>query len=586
MIADATRAEIDAIFGRFAERAVAPGFSYGILAGGELVHVGAYGTLRVGEDAPPDTDSVFRIASMTKSFTAAAVLLLRDEGRLRLDDPVGRWVPDLVGLSGPTEDSPPITIEHLLTMSAGFPTDDPWGDRQQGLPFKEFAALLGGGLSFAWAPGTRFDYSNLGYGILGRVITAAAGAEYKDVIRDRLLRPLGMSATVFERDDVQADGLAHGYLKREDAWIEEPIDPYGALSSMGGIFTSVRDLSRWVAGLIDAFPPRDGPDDGHPLSRATRREMQQIQRTSEPTIGWSSADAAPALSADHYGYGLFVWDDVRLGRIVGHGGGYPGFGSHMRWHPASGFGVIGFANARYAPIGRVAAEALTALVTAERPQIGRIAPWPATNAARGAVERLMERWDDSEAEMLFAMNVDLDEPLALRRAELERLRDVHGRLAPDPDTPVLSDAPSHVAWWMRGERGRVKVEILLDPEAPPLVQALRLTSVPEPPAALVPIARRFAGLLAQEGPPFPSDVAVASSLDTAAAWRSLRAAEARFGPVVLGEPIAGDGSRSATWRLRGERGDVDMSLELDETGQAIQTVAFIPVSLEMPPDAF
>ena len=90
----------------------------------------------------------------------------------------------------------------------------------------------------------------------------------------------------------------------------------------------------------------------------------------------------------------------------------------------------------------------------------------------------------------------------------------------------------------------------------------------------------------QEGPPFPSDVAVASSLDTAAAWRSLRAAEARFGPVILGEPIAGDGSRSATWRLRGERGDVDMSLELDETGQAVQTVAFIPVSLEMPPDAF
>ena len=247
MIADAIRADIEAIFDRFADRSVAPGYTYGIDAGGELVHTCARGPRRAGEEAPPDADSVFRIASMTKSFTAAAVLLLRDEGRLRLGDQVGDGVPDQAGLAGPTTDSPPITIEHLLTMSAGFPTEEPWGDRQQGLPFEAFAELLRGGLSFAWPPGTRFDYSNLGYGILGRVITAAAGAEYKDVIRDRLLGPLGMTATVYERDEVPPDRLAHGYVKRADAWLEEPIDPYGALSSMGGIFTSIHDLSRWVA---------------------------------------------------------------------------------------------------------------------------------------------------------------------------------------------------------------------------------------------------------------------------------------------------------------------------------------------------
>ena len=197
-IGEATLADIEAIVARFAERDVAPGFVYGIVADGDLIHAGARGTLRVGEDASPDVDSVFRIASMTKSFTAAAVLLLRDEGRLRLDDPVGRWVPELAGLTGPTADSPPITLEHLLTMSAGLPTDDPWGDRQQGLPFDAFASFLRGGVSFGWTPGTRFEYSNLGYGILGRVITAVAGAEYKDVIRDRLLGPLGMDATTFE----------------------------------------------------------------------------------------------------------------------------------------------------------------------------------------------------------------------------------------------------------------------------------------------------------------------------------------------------------------------------------------------------
>ena len=68
-----------------------------------------------------------------------------------------------------------MSIRHLLTMTAGFPTDDPWGDRQQGLPLEEFARFLAGGVSFNWAPGTRFEYSNLGYAILGRVITAVTG---------------------------------------------------------------------------------------------------------------------------------------------------------------------------------------------------------------------------------------------------------------------------------------------------------------------------------------------------------------------------------------------------------------------------
>ena len=71
-------------------------------------------------------------------------------------------------------------------------------------------------------------------------------------------------------------------MRRDDAWLEEPIDPYGALAAMGGIFTTVRDLARWVAGFLDAFPPRDDPDDGHPLSRASRREMQQVRRSVEP----------------------------------------------------------------------------------------------------------------------------------------------------------------------------------------------------------------------------------------------------------------------------------------------------------------
>ena len=141
-----------------------------------------------------------------------------------------------------------------------------------------FAELLRGGPSFAWSPGTRFEYSNLGYGILGRVISNAAGAEYRDVVRERLLARSGWTRPPTCRRTSLRTGSPTGTSSDDDAWLEEPIDRYGALASMGGIFTSVRDLARWVAGFTDAFPPRDDPDERHPLSRASRREMQQVHR--------------------------------------------------------------------------------------------------------------------------------------------------------------------------------------------------------------------------------------------------------------------------------------------------------------------
>ena len=574
--------EVDAIFDRFAARGVSPGAAYGVIIDGELVHTGGRGTLRVDDPTSPDEDSVFRIASMTKSFTAAAVLLLRDAGRLRLDDEVAKWVPELTDLERRTTDSPPLTLEHLLTMTGGLPSDDPWGDRQQGLAISEFEAFLRQGASLVWAPGTHFEYSNLGYGILGRVVTRAGGQEYREFIRERLLGPLGMTATTFLQDEVPGPRLALGYVRRDDAWQAEPIDPYGALASMGGIFTSIRDLARWVAGFTDAFPARDDPDGGHPLCRASRREMQQIHRPFEPELSWTSADAAPTALVAGYGYGLFVGQDLRFGRTVGHGGGYPGFGSHMRWHPASGVGVIGFANARYAPVVTAVREAFEALLAAEAAPIRRPRPWPETTEARSVVEGLLDRWDQDAAEGLFAMNVELDEPIERRRAAIDRLREAHGRLRPDASATTESLSPAHLAWWMAGERGRVKVEILLSPERPPRVQALTLTSVPDPSPALAAIADRLAALLGTAGPSWPSDVPLAASADRPVIERGLRAAEARFGPIALGLPTAGDGEKSATWRLSGDRGDLTLAIELDAPHGAVEKATFAPVSMETP----
>jgi CubicO group peptidase (beta-lactamase class C family) len=571
---DALRAA-DAVADTFLTDRHIPGVAYGVVVGGELVHARGIGTLRVGEEALPDADSVFRIASMTKSFTAAAIVGLRDEGLLALDDPIARHVPELAELRGPTTDSPVITIRHLLTMSAGLATDDPWGDRQQGLDLAEFATFLRGSLTFAWPPGTRFEYSNLGYGILGRLITNVAGAEYRDVVRERLLVPLGMAATTYHRADVPPERLALGYLWRDEAYLEEPIDPYGALAAMGGIFTSVRDLARWVAFFTDAFPPRDDPEGRWPLSRASRREMQQVHRPWASEVVLPGPDADPAVRAGGYCFGLYAVDDTRWGRIVGHSGGYPGFGTSMRWHQASGLGVIVFGNHRYAPSTLLGNELMTSLLEADVAPARRIQPAAATVAARADVERLLEAWDDDIAGRLFAMNVEFDEPITRRRAEVDRIRASHGRLSPDATLPDESDTPLHAAWWLAGERGgRVKVEILLSPQAPSLVQALGLTVVHEPSGVLAAAAAAIVGAINSADPMLPDDLDLGPAVDRRALERIIRILAARHAPLELGPAVAGDGVKSATWRLRGPRGDVDLEIERDPGTGLLATLKF------------
>ncbi len=575
-------ADVDAIFDRFAAGGAAPGLAFGVVVDGELVHAGGRGTLRVGESAEPGPDSVFRIASMTKSFTAATVILLRDEGQLRLDDPVARWVPELARLKPWSRDSSPLTVESLLTMSAGFPTDDPWGDRLQDQDQADFLSFLEAGPELAWPIGTHFEYTNLGYAILGLIVARVAGDEYRTVVERRLLEPLGLAATSFSHDGIERERLAHGYVRRGETWIEEPMAAYGAFAPMGGLFTSVRDLARWIGGFSDAFPARDDPEGDHPLSRASRREMQQIHRAIPPELTWTSASSVPSAALGGYGYGLQSSLDVRLGRVVSHSGGYPGFGSHMRWHPASGVGVVGVANGRYARIDAPAREALELLVGRAVAPLHRSRPWPATENARLAVERLIETWDDDLVAKLFAANVALDEDLASRRAAIERVRAVHGPLRADDMADPESSSATHLAWWLRGKRGRVRVEILMSPDRPARVQALTLVSVPEPPERLAALARRIVAALAVPSPSWPGDVALAEDIDRSALDRDLRAAEAVFGPLALGPATDGDGETKACWRLTGPRGDVTLAIASNTLDGPIASVSLVPVTLVSP----
>jgi CubicO group peptidase (beta-lactamase class C family) len=306
--------EIDRLVSDFAERSQVPGVAYGIVVDGRVAHTFARGLREVATSSPVQNDTVFRIASMTKSFTAAAILQLRDEGKLALDDPAERYVPELAGLAYPTTDSPKITIRHLLSHSEGFPEDNPWGDQQLSATGAQMAEMMRSGIPFSTAPGTAFEYSNYGFAILGRIVANVSGVPYASYVRDRILLPLGMTVTTLEAASVPPERLAHGYRRRDGEWIEEPQLPDGAFGAMGGMLTSIGDLSKWVAFLLDAFPPRDGEDTG-PLRRASRREMQQVARYNGASTG-RDASGAPALSAGGYGYGLGIRQSWGVAPVV------------------------------------------------------------------------------------------------------------------------------------------------------------------------------------------------------------------------------------------------------------------------------
>src|SRR5215207_4461528 len=244
--------EIDKAIGEFMTRAHVPGAAWGIVIDGELAHLGVAGFRDLDTKAPVDKDSVFRIASMTKSFTAMSILKLRDEGKLSLDDFAESYVPELKNLHYPTADSPRIKVRDLMSHAAGFPEDNPWGDQQLDRTEAQLTEMLRQGIPFSNPPQTTYEYSNYGFAILGRIVTRVSGKPYPEYVQEAILRPLGMSSTTLEPSAVVKGRLAHGYRWEEDTWKLEPALPHGAFGSMGGLLTSVADLPRYVGAFLAA----------------------------------------------------------------------------------------------------------------------------------------------------------------------------------------------------------------------------------------------------------------------------------------------------------------------------------------------
>ncbi len=464
--------EIAKIYKDWAEKNHIPGLSYGIVVDGKLVFTGNEGYTDIEKKIPVTTTSIFRIASMSKSFTAMAILKLRDEGKLRLDDPAYLYVPEMKNLKYPTSDSPPITIRHLLTHGTGFPEDNPWGDRQLSDSDRELLDLIKGQVSFSTSPGTAYEYSNLGFTLLGRIITVVSKKPYQQYIRENIWLPLGMKNTEWEYANVAPDKLAHGYRWLNEKWNEEELlhdKPDGSWGSMGGMLTSIDEFASYLALHISAWPPSNAAETG-PVKRSSIREMHHPWRISGFNPNFTYAGGRKCATVTAYNYGLNWLRDCDDRVYVGHSGGLPGFGSQWRFLPEYGIGVVAFANRTYAPVTAVNLEVLDKLITDAALKPRQLPASAILNQRKSELVKLFPGWENAEKSGIFAENFFADNPIDLIRKNFAELYSKAGRIIRVGEMKAYNQLRG--IFVIEGEKANIEVFFTLSPENPPLVQQL------------------------------------------------------------------------------------------------------------------
>ncbi|MGW4499446.1 serine hydrolase domain-containing protein [Micromonospora sp. NPDC004336] len=355
----ATARQVDALVAEAQSAGRTPSLVIGVVRDGALTHLAT-----AGEHPRPDADLQYRIGSISKTMTAVLVMQERDAGRLTLDDALGDHLPGTpVGA---------LTLRQLLGHASGLQREPEgaWWERAEG---PDLGTLLAGVTSekIAYPAHRSYHYSNLAYGLLGGVLERITGTTWADLLRERLLEPLGMRRTTY----TATEPFARGYVVHpwHDTLREEPRTDTGAMAPAGQLWSTAEDLARWAAFLADPAP--------EVLAARTLTEM-----------------CAPVVISDldswTGGHGLGLELYRRGERVyVGHGGSMPGYVAALTVHRPSRTAVIGFANSygfRAGGIGGLAQRALTTVLDAE-PALAR--PWrPATTAPPAEVAEISGRW--------------------------------------------------------------------------------------------------------------------------------------------------------------------------------------------------
>jgi D-alanyl-D-alanine carboxypeptidase len=317
-----------------------PGVSVGLVYDQQLIWAKGYGYADLEKKIPTTPTTAYRIASLTKLFTATAVLQLRDAEKLQLDDPVSKHL-DWFYLNDPHGDSPVITIRHLLTHSSGLAREFEtlyWDDLE--FPDQDAFIEMFQESSTILPRESKFKYSNVAFNVLGFVVESASGESYADYVTDHILSPLGMTSTEVTPSPDMAP-LATGYHIRvpdQSRAVATFFDKKAAVAS-GNMASSVEDLAKFISLQFT-----DGPTEGHQILKgSTIREMHRPHWLYDDWkagrgLGWGVARQG---------------DQVR----IRHGGSVPGYTSSISAVPAEKFGVVVLTNADDGAPGEIAAQA-------------------------------------------------------------------------------------------------------------------------------------------------------------------------------------------------------------------------------------
>lgn len=439
-----------------------PGLVWGVVKDGRLVAVEGLGVQDLEARRPVTADSAFRIASMSKAFTAYGILTLEAQGKLTLSDPAAKHVPELSSWATG------ISVGDLMHHTAGFVTDDPWGDRQQVRTPAEFTAMLKAGVPFQSAPGSTYEYSNFGYATLGRILTNLSGKPYQSHIGDTVFRPLGMAGTTYDVFTVPDARLARGYRWDNGRWTPEPMMKDGEFGAMGGVVTTANDYAKWVAHLLSGWPAKPQATAQGATIRAMRTGGGIPHGRGRP-----GKDAPDCRMSFIYAGGLVSGTDCLLGPVLFHSGGYPGYGSHMLLLPEAGVGVFAFANRTYAaPIAPVW-DASGVLLRAGEVRRHAIPVSPALAQGYAAAGRIWAAGRIDAEPALLAENMLMDRSAPAWAAELQRLKTDSGSC--DTSSPIVPTGALSGTFQWRCTTGRITGRLLLAPTGTVQIQALNLS---------------------------------------------------------------------------------------------------------------
>ena len=300
----------------------------GIVSGTNLIWTKSYGYADMEKKIPATKDTVYRIGSITKQFTALMLLQLAEQGKVRLSDPVEKYFPEVNKLQGRFPNAPPITLVQLATHTSGLDREP--DDEQRKYIYgpvsaweKQLMAAIAH-TSYIHEPGTRYSYSNIGYAILGAALGRAAGRPYTDYIQERILSPLGMARTFFEPNDQIRPNLAKGYLieggKVDADTPEREHLGRGWKVPNGALYSTVGDMARFMAFEM-------GEEHANVLKKKTLED--NLERVMS------------AYSDFSYGYGI-GFQVRRRGNLatLGHDGVVAGYQSSAIFDPKTRLGVV------------------------------------------------------------------------------------------------------------------------------------------------------------------------------------------------------------------------------------------------------